>query len=66
MLGVLMPRTRAEVEEMLLTKRVQRERKYKKTQNTCGHQTCAKAYKYAQICARMCARIKHILTLGTL
>ena len=52
---------------MLLTKRVQRERKYKKnTQNTCGHQTCAKAYKYAQICARMCARIKHILTLGTL
>ena len=38
----------------------------KNTQNTCGHQTCAKAYKYAQICARMCARIKHILTLGTL
>jgi len=34
MLGVLMPRTRAEVTEMLLTKRVQRERKYKKTHKT--------------------------------
>ena len=50
---------------MLLTKRVQRERKYKHTKHM-RDQTCAKPYKYAQICARMCARIKHILTWDTL